>query len=370
MNNIHVDLMSQGQGVGEVVDFLQANGKIEPNVMRPWVHPDTRRKYITVLKKTGLDPTVQKNYKAVQVNVGTLRPMEWKELDEGVLSVTRERLSGFDYLIGKGLVKNLPNAMGTTVLEWHSASDSQEAILSMDAVTRSLGDRTVFKQHFLPIPIIHADYEINSRVLAVARNSGNGIDTSEAEHAARRIMEKKEDMLFTDVTYSFGDKGDNGRNSIYSLVNYPDRNPVVMSLAWDDSAKTAAEIVNDVVRMKDASIAARHYGPFTLFIPTLYDSILDQDYSTSGASIMTIRERIMKLDQVNEIKVVDRLAADNVLLVQLTPNVIRIINGMPLQNIEWTTEGTMIHKYKVLTIQVPQIRSDYDGRCGITHLVA
>jgi hypothetical protein len=204
--------------------------------------------------------------------------------------------------------------------------------------------------------------------LAVARNAGNGIDTSEAEHATRRIMELKENMLFTDRTYSFGDKGTNGRNTIYSLTNYPDRNQVTLALAWDDSAKTPAQILADVVAMKNASIAAKHYGPWTIFIPTAYDPILDQDYSVSGASLMTTRERIMKLDGIQDIKVVDTLAADNVLMVQTTPNVVRIINGLPLQNIEWTTEGGMVHKYKVMTIQVPQIRSDYDGNNGITHL--
>jgi len=365
--NTQVDLMSGGKGTGEVARFLQANGKLDPNAMRPYVDPITGNTFVTVFK--GGDKTKPENYKAIQVNyTGTLRPDEWKQLDEAVIGVTRERLSGFDYLIGKGLVYNLPNAMGTTVLEWHSASDSQEAIISMDAVSRGQGDRSIFKQHFLPIPILHADYEINTRVLAVARNSGNGIDASEAEHAARRIMEKKEDMLFTNTTYSFGDKGTDGRNTIYSLVNYPDRNQVTLTEAWNASGKTAAEILADVVAMKNAAIADRFYGPYTLFIPTLYDAILDEDYSVSGASLMTTRERIMKIAGIQDIKVVDHLAANNVLLVQTTPNVVRIINGLPLQNIEWTTEGGMVHKYKVMTIQVPQIRSTYDSKCGIVHL--
>ena len=369
MNNINVDLMSQGQGTGEVARFLQANGRIDPNAMRPYVDPKTGKSWVSVYKGTG-DPKDMANYIAVNAYTGTLRPDEWKMLDEAVVGVSRERLTGFDYLMSKGLTFNLPNAMGTTVLEWHSASDSQEAILSMDAVTRGQGDRSIFKQHFLPIPIIHADYEINSRVLAVARNAGNGIDTAEAEHAARRIMEMKEDMLFTDTTYAFGDKGTNGRNSIYSLVNYPDRNLVDLTLPWTDSAMSAALILADVVSCKNASIAAKHYGPWTLFIPTAYDPILDEDYSVSGSSLMTIRERILKIAGINDIVVVDTLAADNVLMVQTTPNVVRIINGLPLQNIEWTTEGGMVHKYKVMTIQVPQIRSDYDGNNGITHLAA
>jgi hypothetical protein len=363
---VQVDLINNGQSQGEVAKFLQTNGRIEPGALRPYLDPKTGRAYITTF--TGGNPKDPKNYKAVQVNAATLERDEWKQLDSAIVGVIRERLSGFDYLINKGLVWNMPNAMGTTVLEWHSASDSQEAILSMDAVSRGQGDRTVFKHHYLPIPIIHADYEINTRFLSVSRRMGNGLDTFEAEHAARRVIEIQENMLFTDTTYSWGDKGSDNRNTIYSLVNYPDRNPVTLSLAWTDSAKTPAQILADVVAMKNANIAARHYGPYTLFIPTLYDAVLDEDYDVSGSSLMTIRERILKLEGVNDIVVVDRLPANNVLLVQMTPNVVRIINGLPMQNVEWTTEGGMVHKYKVMTIRVPQIRSDYNGLNGIAHL--
>jgi len=47
---------------------------------------------------------------------------------------------------------------------------------------------------------------------------------------------------------------------------------------------------------------------------------------------------------------------------------VRLVKGLPLQNVEWQTEGKFINKYKVMTIQVPQVRSDADGRCGIVHL--
>ena len=68
------------------------------------------------------------------------------------------------------------------------------------------------------------------------------------------------------------------------------------------------------------------------------------------------------------IKVVDRLPANNVLLVQMTSDVVRLIRGMGLQNVQWDEEGKFVTKYKVLTIQVPQIRSDVNGASGVVHL--
>ena len=55
-------------------------------------------------------------------------------------------------------------------------------------------------------------------------------------------------------------------------------------------------------------------------------------------------------------------------MIQMTPDVVRLVRGMGLQNVEWGTEGNMITKYKVMTIQVPQIRSDINGKCGIVHM--
>lgn len=366
MDKVQMDLIANGQAQGAVAQFLQNNGRLDAGRMRPFWAKDSKgveRPYVTVF--TGGDPKKPENYKAIQVNNATLRRDEWKQLDEALLQVGRERLSGFDYFINKGLVYNLSNAMGTTVLEWHTVSDSQEAIISMDAVARSQGDRSQYKYHYLPIPILHADYEINARALSASRNMGNGLDTTEAEHAARRILEKQEDMLFSNFSYSWGSKGSDNRNTIYSLVNHPDRNTESLTAAW--TSATPAQILGDVVDMKNKSIAAKFYGPWTLFIPTGYDAVLDEDYDVAGASIMTIRERILKLAGIQEIVTVDRLAADNVLLVQTTPNVVRIINGLPLQNVEWTTEGGMVNKYKVMTIRVPQIRSDYNGKTGIVH---
>jgi hypothetical protein len=65
---------------------------------------------------------------------------------------------------------------------------------------------------------------------------------------------------------------------------------------------------------------------------------------------------------------VDTLADDNVLLVQMTRDVIRLVQGMGITNVQWKSEGDFIQNFKVLTIQVPQLRSDQDGHCGIVHL--
>jgi hypothetical protein len=363
----NVDLMHGGQGVGPVANAIAMNGQLNLGAMRPFIGSDGRA-YITTYKGTG-DPKLEVNWDTRAINNNALlRRDEWKQLDDVLVEVGRQRLGGVQDLIDKGLVLNLGNAMGTTVLEWHDVSDGMEAVVSMDGVTRGKNDKVTFQHNYLPIPIIHSDYEINARTLAASRSLGNPLDTISVERATRSVLQKLENMLFTNTTYAFGEKDARSRNSIYSYINFPDRNQVTLSTAWTDAGKTAAQILADVVAMKDAAIADLHFGPYQLYIPTLYDTVLDEDYSTAGSSMMTIRERIMKIAGITGIKVVDTLPANNVVLVQMTSDVVRLVRGMGLQNVEWEVEGKMITKYKVMTIQVPQLRSDANGKSGIVHL--
>ncbi len=363
MPEVFVDLVGNERSQGEVANRLMS-GSLNSNAMRPWIGKDGRV-YVTVCKG---NPKDIKSYVNIPVTnaTATLRRDEWKQLDEAIVEVSRQRLGGVDDLISSGLTYNLGNAMGTTVLEWHDVSDAMEASLTMDGVTRGNNDRPVYQHNYLPIPILHVDYEINARVLEASRRLGNPLDTTTAERAARKILEKMEQMLFTDTTFGFGELDSRSRNKIYSYVNHPDRNTLTMTTHWNDSGKTGAMIIADVLDMKQASMDAMHYGPWNLYIPSAYETKLDEDYDTTRGN--TIRQRILAISGIKAIKVIDTLPADNILLVQMTSDVVRLVRGMSLTNVQWETEGKMITKYKVMTIQVPQIRSDQNGKSGIVHM--
>lgn len=358
---VHVDFIGRGgQGQGELAQQMLAKGQLDPGQMRPYIGKDGKT-YVTVYKGVG-DPGKSDNYQAIPIQANaTLRRDEWNQLDEAVLAISEKRLGGIQDLVSAGLVFNLGNAMGTTVLEYHDVSDAMEAEMTMDGVTRSQGDRPVFTTNYLPLPITHVDYEINARVLAASRTLGNSLDVSGAERAARKINEKLEEMLFTATSYAYAG------GTVYGYLNEPNRNIVSLAQNWDASGKTAAEILADVLAMKQASIDAFHYGPWKLYIPTAYETTLDEDYDTATPQT-TIRERLLKISGITGIQVIDTLTANNVCLVQMTSDVARLVRGMGIQNVEWQTEGKMVTKFKVMTIQVPQVRSDQAGNSGVVHL--
>ncbi|MFP4018238.1 MAG: major capsid protein [Bacteroidales bacterium] len=360
MSYKHIDFLNaNGQSEGEIAKTIATQKKMDPGTMRPFVGQDGKS-YVTVY--AGGDPNKKDSYKNVPLNTNaTLRRDEWKQLDDAVLKVAKERLGGIQDLVDNGLTYNLGNAMGTTVLEWHRSKTDLKAQLSMDGLTRGEGNRPVYDTKYLPIPIIHVDYEINTRELEASRKLGNPISTDAAEEATRTVQEYLEDMLFTDTNYSFGG------GEIKSYINYEDRVVGSLNKAWDDSGTSASQIVDDIMSMKQASIDNKHYGPWMVYIPTAYEVVMDEDYDTSGASTQTIRDRILKIGGIKDIKVIDRMPSDTVLMVELSTKTVRLVRGMGIQNVEWMEHGRFITKYKVMTIQVPHIRSDKNGTTGIIH---
>ncbi len=361
MREANMDFLAHGGlAEGEIARRIMANGgRLDPNQMRPWIGDDGRT-YVTLHMGGPKDKLASYQAIPLQNNTGTLRRDEWKQLDAAILDISRQRLGGVDDLVSKGLVFNMGNGMCTTVLEYHDISDAMEADLTMDGVTRGQGDRPVYGVNYLPLPIIHVDFEINARVLAASRTMGTPLDTTSVELATRKVLEKLEAMLFTPTSYTFGG------GTIYSYLSQGNRNLVTLAKHWDAAGTTGAEILADVVSMKQASIDDRHFGPWTLYIPTAYETVLEQDYTSTYPK--SIRARIMEIQGIQGIKVVDTLTANNVLLVQMTSDVVRLVRGMGIQVVEWSTEGKMVTKYKVMTIQVPQIRNDQAGRSGLVHL--
>lgn len=351
------------QAFGTVSQRLLANG-MDIRALRPFIGKDGRP-YVSYLKanREGTTPEIGVRL----VGNATLRFVEWKQYDEAVIRESRQRLVLVNDLIAKGCVYNIANGMAKTVLESENIGEFNAAELSMDGLSRTPGDRVNFGTAYLPLPIVHKDYSINARVLAVSRNMSEPLDTTSAELATRQVVEKLEDMVISGTgSYNFG----GATSIIYGLTDYPYINTVDLAAHWDASGVTGDDIVNDVLSMKEALRGDRFFGPFTLYVAGNYSTVLDKDYVPTGgiSTAKTIRQRLLEIEAIQDVKVVDRMTDDTVLLVQTTPDVVRIVNGMEIAPVEWQEEGGMVLKYKVMGIKVPQVRSTQAGRCGVCYL--
>lgn len=355
IDNAGMELFSLSAGAsGPVGKKLMANG-MDHSILRPYIGNDGRT-YITKM--------INGQPKAVPIMANaTLRKDEWKEMDNQLLDAAKTRLVGVADLYAAGLVLRLSNGMGKTVLEYEDLSEFTAAEMNMDAVVDGQKDRPKYDLKYLPLPITHKEFSFNARVLAASRTSGDSIDTTSGMLAARVVAEKVEETLFTGAsTFTYGG------GTLYGYTDHPNRNTVTLSTNWDASAKTGALILDDVRGMKQASIDARHYGPYALYVPTAYETVLDDDFKSE--SDKTIRQRILEIGGINSVKVVDSLTANKVVLVQMTADVVRMVEGLPLTTVEWDTHGGLSTEYKVMTIMVPQIRADQNGNSGVTVLSA
>jgi uncharacterized linocin/CFP29 family protein len=289
--------------------------------------------------------------------LGTLRKDEWVAFDNAVVEIARANLTGVADLISRGLVFNLPNALGHTRLEWERISDMDPAIVTMSGISQSQNDRVIYDLQGMPIPIIHKDFNINIRALMASRNNGTPLDVTQARIASRKVSELIETMLFKGATVL----GIN--NPIYGYTTALYRNTGSLTASW--LTATGAQIVGDILDMMTALDNDNMYGPYVLYIPTAVGVRFGEDYKAE--SDRTILERIRQIPNIAAIKSVKDLAANEVVLVQMSSDVIEIVNGMQPTTIEWDSHGGMVSNFKVMAIMVPRVRNDYLNQSGIAH---
>jgi uncharacterized linocin/CFP29 family protein len=297
------------------------------------------------------------NVNALRTNT-LLRKDEWIHFDEALIPAVQDRLVGVGDLMSRGLVLRVPNGMGSTVLQWETLSDWQDAEVDMAGITAGSNDAVKYELSSMPLPIVHSGFSITARKLAASRTMGAPLDTTQAQLAGVKVADQLENILFNgSITY--------GGGTVYGYTNALNRNTGSLTANWDASAATGETILDDVRAMKQAAIDDGHYGPFMLYIPRAYETVLDEDFKSN--SDKSVRQRILEVSGINDVKVADKLSANNVVLVQLTSDVVRMVEGLPLTTVEWDTDGGMNMNFKVMTINVPNIRSTQGDKSGVVH---
>jgi uncharacterized linocin/CFP29 family protein len=285
---------------------------------------------------------------------------EWKEFDNQIVEESQIRLRIVADLIAGNLVKRIPNGLAKTVLNYQTMSDMDDAIVSLDGVTRSMNDRPEFGDENIPLPITHKDYYLNLRTLLASRTSGEALDTTYARLASRKVSEANENMVVNGGPQF-------GGLPIYGLRTHPNRilGTYSGSIAWNNAAKTGAQITTDVSTAISALEARGFNGPYMVYMGSGGSLKVQEDYKAE--SDRTIRERVLAFDNVQGLRVLDKLPVTDVVVVQMTPDVIQLVIGEDLQTVQWDVHGGFQINFKVWDIFVPLIRSTSDSFTGIVH---
>jgi len=337
-----------GNAVGDVASVLLEHN-FNPAMLRPFIGRDGRA-YVT------------HGDKAVPIRnaTATLRKDDWKILDDAIVKAAKPRLKLVGELRARGLQYVIPNGMGKTVLETETMSDISDADLSMDALRSTESDRPEFELTNLPLPIAHKDFHFSARQIQASRNGGSPLDTTTAELAAQKVAEQIEKLTIGSLaTYTFGG------GTVYGLINYPSRMTKTLT-SPASSGWTGATIVSEVLQMRQQSQNAYHYGPWVLFTAPNWDVYLDDDYSSQKGT-ETVRDRLKRINGILDVITLDYLSNYDMVLAQMTADVIRMVIGMEITTVQWDTVGGLRKNFKVMAIMVPQVRKDQNSRTGIVH---
>ena len=326
------------------------------------------------------------------LNATTLRKEEWIELDRRVIKAARFRMRAWPDLAASNTFGGF-NGMSKMILEHETMADAGEAIVDMDGLTEGRTDTPRFQLEGLPLPITHSDFWYDSRRLGVSRNSGTPLDMVMGENAGRRVAESIEKVTIgvdTGITYGGNSTqvGGYGRTSaVYGYLNFPPRltyNTITIPAGTNPEAT-----LNDVNAMMEALATNKFYGPFILYHSTDWTKWLNNDYAravvgaTSIATNMTLRQRLLGIEGIQDVRRLDFLRptasatgdpaaiaashAYTMILVQMTSEVCRAVDGMGLTTIQYETVGGMKLNFKVMAINVPQLFADFSGNVGILH---
>lgn len=290
-----------------------------------------------------------------------LRKDEWILLDQVVNQPRREELVGFSSIAGRGLTFNLGNPMGTTVIEWEDHGEVSPASVHMLAGTMSEDDLVDHGLRGIPVPIVSKGFTLDERVLETGRMRGTPIDVTNADAATRQVA-LAIDGLFFNANLAYGGY------TLYGFTEHPQRVTAAHGTngLWTAGAKTAQNILDDVLTMIGALYVAKVTGPFELFIPASYWIVLQDDFKAEGDD--TLMERILKIQGLESIKVSYQLT-NEVVLVSMQRQTVDAAVGFQPTLVQWQTQGGAINHFRVMSIIVPRVKRDYDGTSGIYHMV-
>ncbi len=410
-----VDLIINGQGHGSLAEGV-AGGRFavedrvgfDPGILRPVIQTDGR-KYCkiktghTVRNTKGKQDYVENRAEGEQVPESKYVPLQtlinngvvpqtfnssalthdtWQKIDRVVLKASRERLDAWNDLATANTFGGF-DGMAITALIKDTMTDPGDAKVDMDTLSDDFNDAPIFTPDILPLPIIHAGATISQRRMAQSRNGGLPLDTTMLESSGRRVAETLEKMTIGVDDFSglvIGNDTTYTNNGIYGFRTQPDR---IEKTDITASASFVAEtFVKEIIAMIELARAQNFFGPFVLYYSTSWDQYLARDYYVfadtgyAASPTMTVLQRVEQIRKIQRVASLDLFSnTDELLLVQMTSETVRAVNGMEFTPVMWTKDGGAQTMLRVMGIKVPDLKSQYIGQsttvtdrvCGIVH---
>jgi len=402
ISQVDVDFITNGVGEGSVGQSI-AGGRyalepqvgFDPGLLRPVIQTDNR-KYCLIstgrmVKNSKGEMEAEKKHIPLErliangtvpftYNASALPYHTWMRIDKAVLKASRDRLNAWNDLAAANTYGGF-DGMSVTGIVRDTMTDPGDAKVDMDTLSDDLNDAPLLQPDIVPLPIIHAGASLSQRRMAMSRNGGLPLDTTLIETCGTRCAETLEKMTIGMDDFSglvIGSSTDFTRRGIYGFRTQADR--ITKTDVTASSSFVADTFVQEVIAMIELARAQKFWGPFVLYYSTTWDQYLARDYVTGSASAglaaptKTVLQRVQEIRQIQRVSMLDMFTStDELLLVQMTSETVRAINGMDFMPVQWTEQGGAKTMLRVMGIKVPDLRAQYVGtstssrKCAIVH---
>src|SRR3990167_63987 len=393
-----LDYVLNGQGYGvagaafNVVNRL--TGRFDPGLLRPFIEtdpnsPDRGRPCAEIQvgmvynRETGRQEPKRKKYRidvlqakginSPVFNATTLLRDDWIEIDRAVERATRQRLTAWADLLAASRRGGF-DAWSKMTLEYNAVTDAGEVVKDMDATSPGRDDTPLMLIRSVPLPVIHGDFSFPQRLIDQSRSTGMPLDTEMVEQVTRLGWELVEKTLIgTETGITFGGRTTGpiphtGASSEWGYTSFPYR--VTKTDLTTPLGPNPEAVMTDVLEMIETMNGNGYFGPYMLYHSTGYSRYINDDYFRTGSTsaVRTLRERLMEIDGISDIRRLDYLTSGyQLLLIDLSRGQFQAIDGMQPRTVLWSERCGMIQKFMVMMIQVALMRAPYDGVAALIH---
>lgn len=261
--------------------------------------------------------------------------------------------------------------IGKIEYQFRRASDSGNAITTLSGQTPVSLDKTQYSYDKAIIPVHQDAFGREWRELEGQRSEGFDALIDDQANSVRAVRRKMVDYILDGSSVVFNGTSWTGiRND--SRVAPVDLGAGGLNIDFTSPTATADDIraawisLIDTLRI-DNNVSQR----LTFYVSRSIMSNFQRYFSTNDAVFGTIKDALMKLEGVADIKETSKLTGNEVIAMGLSSELIRPLVGMGVNTVAVPRQNPFdMHNYITWGAMGIQIVTDYDGRTGVLYASA
>lgn len=199
----------------------------------------------------------------VGLATGQLTDEEINYIDKKVVKTV------YPILVGRTLFPPVPlGHAGYRKVTFYSETDMAAAVIDMEGQKESM-DTVPKAPHEVTLPVLHKEFLVLWRDVAMSRHNGVALDVSHAENAARQVAELEDLLLIS------------GESTTYPLLGIRGLATALNRLTQASAGAWPANVITDVTLAIAQLEAAGFYGPYKLLLTPIWRATLRAMHATA-----------------------------------------------------------------------------------------